>query len=269
MRLASFLISTIIGSAVFPAGPLGATGLYDDLPSFFSMPDTARVLFIRHTECDLGGWRASLLTGGFTVRPARRFELRFDLQFPAVRRPHEIAYGVGDMLLRTATRISGDTLNASGLFLRFDLRIPSGSKGLRPFSNGSFEGEAGLEVRVARGAFAVQGALLHTLAGETSHGTDFVNERHFTLAASVGIPVPRVLTMRVSAFFMGFNGGDARSVFLLSIERELSRQLVLALTGAFETGNEGARAFDSCASIAFMYRFPPRPVTPPPDSDQP
>jgi len=269
LRLASFLISVLIGSAALLAGPLCATGLYHDLPSFFPRPDTVRTLVIRQTECDRGVWRASLLTGGLTVRPVPRFEVRLDLQFPAVRRDNAMEYGMGDMLLRAAARISGDSLNASGLFLRADLRIPSGSKGLRPFSDGAFEGEAGLEARFMERGFALRGAALYTLAAEKQDGEDFTNDTHLTVAASIAIPVPGVVTVATSVFFVRFDNGDARDLCLLSLQRMLSEQLVLEIAGAFEAGDEGARAFDSSVSLSFTYRFPPARPAPRPESNQP
>jgi len=269
LRLASFLVSIIVYSAAFLTRPLCATGLYYDLPSFFSRPDSVRTLVIRQTECDLGAWGASLLTGALTMRPAPRFEVRLDLQFPAVRRDSEIEYGLGDMLLRTAVRISGDSLNASGLFLRADLRLPSGSKGLRPFSDGAFEGEAGLEACFMERGFALRGAAFYTLAGDRENGEDFMNDTHLTVAASIAVPVPGVVSVGTSIFFVRFDNGSMRDICLLSLERALSEQLVLELAGAFEAGDEGARAFDSCISVSFAYRFPPRRPAPRPDSDQP
>jgi hypothetical protein len=270
LKLASFLIYIIlIGSIVLVAGSSGATGVYDDFPSFFSSPDTVRVILLRESECDLGGRRASLLTGGFTARPAPRFEVRLELAFPALRSGGEVIYGVGDMRIRGAARLSGDSLNASGLYLRADLTIPTGSERFRPFSNGSFEADAGVEARVMRGGFALRGAALHTIAGEKTEEADFGNDTRLTLAASVGVPLPRIAAAEATAFFVRFDGGGTRTIFLLSLDRELSRQLVLEVAGAFETGPESSRVFDSSASVSFRYRFPPRFLTPRPDSIQP
>ena len=269
MRLASFLIPIAIGSTALLAGPLRATGLYPDPASFFSRPDSVRVLAISQTECDLGAWRASLLTGSFTARPAPRFEVRLDFQLPAVRRRSEIVYGVGDMLLRALARISGDSLNVSGLFLRADVRIPSGSQGLRPFSDGAFEGEAGLEARLVERGFAVRGAALYTLAGDRQDAVDFTNDTHLTVAASIAVPVPGIVSAGASAFFIRFDNGDTRSVFLVSLRRALSEQLALEIAAAVEAGDESARAFDSSLSVSFACRLPAGRPASPPDSSQP
>lgn len=269
MRFASFLIPSTIGSAVLLAGPLCATGLHNDLPSFFSRPDSARVFTVRQAELDLGTSRASLLTGAFMTRPAPRYEVRLDLQFPAVRRREEVSYGVGDMMVHGAARIIGDTLNVSGLFLRADLRIPSGSKGLRPFSNGAFECEAGLEARRSERGFAVRGAVLYTVASDRQDTESFTNDAHLTAAASVEFPVPRVVSVGASVFVIGYDNADIRSMLLLSLRRALSEQIVFEFAGGIEAGDESARVFDSCVSISFACRFPVSRPAPNPGSSQP
>jgi hypothetical protein len=269
LRLASFLISIIISSAAFSAGPLGATGLYDDLPSFFSKRDTVRTLAFRQTECDLGGYRASLLTGAIALRAAARYEVRLDVQFPAVPSPNGTTYGIGDMLLHTTARLAGDSLDASGLFVRGDIRIPSGSTGLRPFSNASLQGDAGVEVRFTWRSLAVRGAALYSLGGEARHDADFDDDRHATVAVSAGVMLPGIVRLDVASFLVHFENGDTRNMYLLSIDRDLSPQFLLELGAAFEAASAEARVFDSSISISFTYRFPPRQPPPKADSDLP
>ena len=270
MRLASFLISVAVAVAAYPAGPLGATGLYTDLHSFFSPSDSTRALVvIRQSECDLGTRRASLLTGDLLIRPRPRFEIRIGLQFPAVRDHAGIRYGVGDLMLHASARIAGDSARASGLFARADARIPTGSDALRPFSDASFEGEGGLEARFTARAFAVRAVGLYTLAVANRETADFANDGHFTLAASIGAGLPSLGSIGISAFFVRFDNGEERNMYALSLGRELSPQLLFELSGAVETGSAGSRVFDSCVSASLAYRFPPRPPAPRPDSIKP
>jgi hypothetical protein len=269
LRFASFLIASTLGSIVLLAGPLRATGLHNDLSSFFSWPDSARVFTVRQAEIDLGTDKASLLTGAFTTRPGPRYEVRLDVQFPVVRSRDAIDYGVGDMLVHGAARVIGDSLNASGLFLRADLRIPSGSKGLRPFSNGAVECEAGLEARRSERGFVVRGAVLYTVASDRQDDGYFTNDAHAVAAASVELPVPRLVSVGASVFVIGYDNADIRSMFLLSLRRALSEQLVLEFAGSLEAGDESARAFDSCISISFACRLPVSRPTPNPESSQP
>jgi hypothetical protein len=267
VRLASFLISFAVAAAACPAGPAGATGLYTDLSSFFSASDTTRALVVvRQSECDLGSRQASLLTGDLQIRPRPRFEIRIGLQFPAIRDHAGIRYGVGDLMLRATARVAGDSAHASGLFARADARIPTGSGALSPFSEASFEGEAGLEARLSARGFALRAAGIYTLAVANRHTADFANDGHFTLAASIGAGFPAFGSIALSAFFVRFDDGEERNMCALSLGRELSPQLLFEISGAAEAGSGGSRIFDSCVSVSLAYRFPPRALASRPDS---
>ena len=248
--------------------PAGATGLYDDLPSFFWRCDSVRTLAVRQTECDLGASRASLLAAALTVRPGKRFEVLLDFQFPAVWKSDQPVYGVGDMLVRSTARIIGDTLGASGLFFRADLRVPTGSKALRPFSNATLQMDAGLETRFTGHGMMFRCAALYGAGGEARQDADFEDDRHLTLAASAGLSFPDIVSLRLASFLLWFDGGDIRNMYLVSIEREVSPQLLVELAGAFEAAGE-ARVFDSSLSVSFTYRFPPPAPAPKADSNQP
>lgn len=270
MRLASFLIFAAVAAAALPAGPLGATGLYNDPYSFFAPGDSTRALVvIRQSECDLGARRASVLAGDLMIRPRPRFEIRIGLQFPALREAAGIRYGAGDLMLRACARIAGDSAGASGLFARADARIPTGSDALRPFSDASFESEAGLEARFVTRGFAVRAAGLYTIALENRRTADFANDEHFTLAASIGAGLSALGSVGVAAFFVRFDDGEERSVYAVSLARELSPRLLFELAGALEEGSAASRVFDSSVSASFAYRFPPRPPAPGPDSIKP
>jgi hypothetical protein len=258
-------MSIVIAALAGSAAPLGAIGLYDDLPSFFSTGDTVRTLSFRQTECNLAGERASLLTGALALRPAPRYDVLLDCMFPAVRDD----YGMGDMLVRATARLWGDTLNTSGLFFRGNLRVPSGSKALRPFSNAALQGEGGLEVRFMRHGVAFQAAAVYTLSGESVHGTDFSDDRHATLAASAGIDLPAAGMVKAAAFLMNYHGGGTRNVYLLSLDRGLSPQLAIGIAGEIEAGAAADRVFDSTVSILFTYRLPPHRPSPKPESGVP
>ena len=270
MRLASFLISVAVAAAAYPAGPLGATGLYTDLHSFFSPGDSSRALVvIRQSECDLGTRQASLLIGDLLIRPRPRFEIQIGLQFPAVRDHEGIRYGVGDLMLRASARIAGDSIGASGLFARADARIPTGSDALRPFSDASFEGEGGLEACFAARVFTVRAVGLYTLAVEKRQTADFSNDGHLTLSASISAGRSAVGSIGISVFFVRFDNGEERNMYALSLARELSPQLLFELAGALEAGNAASRVFDTSLSASLAYRFPPRPFVARPDSTKP
>jgi hypothetical protein len=269
LKSASFLIFILLICSVIPFAAPGATGLYDDFPAFFAPVDSVRLICLRQTECDLGGARASLLTGEFTTRHAGRFDARLALSLPAVRRSGEIDYGMGDVMLRGSMRLWGDTLNVSGLYLRVDLRIPTGSKNFWPFSNGSVDADAGLEARAIGHGFVARGAVLYSIAREKTAEEGFENPPHLTAAASVTVPIPRVAAVGASAFFVRFSDGGTREIALLTLARDLSSQLAIELAGVFETGSESDRVFDAGVALALRFRFPPRLPLPRPDSNLP
>jgi hypothetical protein len=263
VRLASFLIAVAVATAACPAGPLGAAGLYTDLPSFFSPIDSARVLVVvRQSECDLGADRASLLAADLLIHPRPRYDVRAGLRFPAIRDPDGVRYGVGDLMLQATARVTGDSVGTSGVFLRAGARIPTGSDALSPFSDAAFEGEGGIELRFAVRSFAVRAAGLRSLATPDRSSAGFSNGGHFTIAASVSAGPPNLGSLGVYAMYVHFDTGDDRSVYAGTLGRELSPQLLLELSGAFEAGAAAARVFDSCLSVSLTYRFPPLPPAP-------
>jgi hypothetical protein len=270
VRLASFLIAVAVAMAAYTAGPVAAAGLYTDLPSFFSAIDSTRVLVVvRQSECDLGAARASLLSGDLLIHPRPRFDVRAGLRFPAIRDRAGIRYGIGDLMLQATARITGDSVSTSGIFLRAGARIPTGSDAVRPFSDAAFEGEGGLELRLAARSFAVRAAGLRSFATPDRSSADFSNGGHFTFAASVSAGPPDLGSLGIYAMYIRFDTGDERSVYAGTLGRELSPQLLLELSGVFETGAAAARVFDSCVSVSLAYRFPPLPPAPRPATTEP
>ena len=269
MRFVSCLFLILICASVEFPSPLHATGLYEDAPSFFATVDTARtIVIVRQAEIENVSWRASLLAGELDFRLRRRYTVRFGFEFPMVRRDQELDYGIGDMRIRASARLWGDSLNASGLFLRADLRIPTGAKSLYPFCDASLDGGAGVEARLASDAFTARGAVLYTLAGQRLSEPEYQNDNAMTAAGSLGADIPRIATLTVAAFFVWFDGGASREIFLCTLERNLSQPLVLGIDGAVETGTEGERVYDWLVSISLSYRFSPRPASASRKSDE-
>ncbi len=269
MRLASFLI-LLAAAAALSVAPAGATGFYFDPHSFFraipASDSTRAIIVIRHSECDLGDPRGSLLTGDILMRPRSRIEVRIGLQFPSVRDTAGVRYGFGDLMLHANARVAGDSAGASMLFARADMRIPTGSSAYRPYSDALLEGEGGIEARLAVRGFDVSAAALYTLVAAEREEEAFVNDGHFTLAAAVGARLPASISVGCSAFFIGFDNGEKRTQYALSIGCALSPRLLLELGAAAEAGEAASRAFDSSFSAALAYRFPPPRSSPASDS---
>jgi hypothetical protein len=258
VRFASFFIAVALAAA--STGPLGATGLYTDVPSFFAANDSTRALIlVSQGELDLGAARASMLAVDLLMHPRPRYEVRAGLRFPAIRDAGDIRYGAGDLMLEATARLTGDSVSTSGVYLRAGARIPTGSDELRPFSDASFEGDGGVEVRFATRSFSVRAAGLHSIAAPERSTIEFTNGGHLTAAASVSAGPAELASIAVSAMYVRFDGGGERIVYACSLGRELSKQLVFELAGAFEAGGAAARVFDSCVAVSFAYRFPPLP----------
>jgi hypothetical protein len=246
---------------VFLPDPISAIGLYEDPASFFAPADSARTrLIVRQAELEADAWRASLVSGEFDARVGRRYSMRFGFGFPALRQHGEIDYGIGDLRLRATARVVGDTLGASGLFLRSDLRIPTGAEGLRPFCAASLDGGAGIEMRATRGEWGVHAAALYTLVGVRRIEPDFRNDHNLALAASIDAPIPGIASASAAAFVVRYNGGGSREIFLGALRRMLmSRRVVLGVEAAAETGTVAERVFNSSVSVSITYRLPATP----------
>ena len=96
-RAAALLGLLLIATAPRPAG---GTGLYSDLPWWFSPVDTARARILAgdawvRTERE----DASVLTFETAIRTGGRTSVRVQLMYPVIRRPGGFVHGFGDALI--------------------------------------------------------------------------------------------------------------------------------------------------------------------------
>lgn len=262
-RLTSFLVCVVCTAAAQLSSPVSATGLYDDVASFFSARDTSRVLLIlRQTELHLVTGNASVLGAevDFGVKP--RYEVRAALPFVAVRRGGDIVYGMGDVTLLATARLLGDSLSTRGLYLRVDARFPSASTDFFPFSADSIDAGYGLELRARLPILALRAAALYSFVADRRVGQTIVDDSHFTFAASGEIPIAPGTRAGVSAFYFLYDQRSSRGVALATLRRRLSASVVLSVDGAIEAGTANSRVFDGGVSIALLYSFPPASRTP-------
>jgi hypothetical protein len=246
--------------AVENSSPVSATGLYRELPSFFSARDTSRAtVTLRQSALALARGDATVLSAevAFAVRP--RYEVRLAVPFPALRRNGTTVYGFGDMTLSGSMRVIGDSLSTHGLLMRADARFPTASEDFFPFSADSVVLGAGLEVRVGIRFAALRSAVLYTLARDRRLDRVRLDGNHLTAAASVSFPLTPRTDALVSGYFIRFEGGDSRQIMLVGLRQRLSPSVELEIDGALEGGASAARVFDEVLSVALLYRFPPRP----------
>jgi len=261
--------------------PLHATGLYIDLPAFFFPMDTTGVeLAVRHTDLQRAAGRASVFSGELALRPKPRLHVRLALHYPALVRGMDIQHAVGDGIIHGTYRLTGDSLDVSGMFLRGYVRLPVGPKHMPPFSYGSLDAGAGFEFRVETEMFHVRCAETYTLVGRhqkpavtavddslyyplsvsvgSPDAADFSHRNFFLMAVSFDIDLLEGTTFSFAWYGFRYRGGDAREAYLLTIRHRLSRELELCLNGGLDAGDERARVFDSLFSVSLAYRFLPR-----------
>ncbi len=239
--------------------PLYAIGLYEDLPSHFSVIDTTRFIFVfRQTELQRDEGRAAVLTGEFTLRLRKRIDLQLALSYPALERERDIIHGVGDGMIRSTVRVVGDTLGLSGLFLRANIRAPMGSRSLKPFSFGSLDGGGGLEFRQKTSLFHFRSAATYTLVGERRETGSFLHEHFLLLSLSLEVNVRKGTSFAFTMFNLMFRGDGSREVYSISLTQAISQELGIILNGALEAGTDEERVFNSLLSLALTYKLPSR-----------
>ncbi|UCF04319.1 MAG: hypothetical protein JSV33_10245 [bacterium] len=259
MRTIAFIIPSIAILVIVMAVvcPLRAKGLYLDLPGFFSVVDTARTFVtIRHADLQRGEGRASIISGELAIRPRKRVRVRLGLLYPNIQREQGIVHGVGDGFIHATARIFGDTLDASGFFLRGDARIPIGSGGLRPLSFGSLDGGLGVEFRRRTMLLSLRLVATYTLVGQRVKEGPFTHRNFLLTGYTVDFPFGDRASIQFSGFYVRFRGGGSREAYLITARYRLSDALDLCTSGMLEAGNDGNRVFNSLVAIAVMSRFP-------------
>ena len=261
--------------------PVHATGLYLDLPAYFSTVDTAGIeLAVRHTDLQRVEGHASVFSAELALRPRQRIHARLVVHYPAVERGMNITNAVGDGIIHGTYRLTGDTLDVNGMFLRGYARLPLGPKRMPPFSYGSLDLGMGFEFRINTEMFRVRCAETYTLVGErrkavmTAAGDSlfppisvsgsspdasvFRHRNFFLLAVGFDVDVGESTTFSFAGYSFRYRGGDAREAYLVTIRHRLSRELELCIDGGLDAGDEHERVFDSLLSVSLAYRFLPR-----------
>jgi hypothetical protein len=248
-----------------------ATGLYEDYISYFSPADTVhKALVFRQSDIQRDAGRAAILSAELALRPRPRILLRVRVPFPTIKMDEGYEYGIGDGTVRAEARVRGDTLNAAGIFLVGDVRLPMGAKSFRPISYGSLDGGAGLELRSSSLFFRFRFASTYTLVGDRVRSGPFVHDNFLTLAFSMETELPRGASISFEGFGLFFRRGEKREMYTLSLKKSLSENIDAAVSGALEAGTDEERVYNSQISLAVRYLFPFSPEEePPPDATEP
>jgi hypothetical protein len=237
--------------------PLQAKGLYLDLPGFFSIADTSRTLVtIRHADLQRDEGRASIVSGELAIRPMNRVRVQLGLLYPNIQRDRRIVHGVGDGLIHATARVYGDTLGASGFFLRGDARIPIGSGGLRPLSFGSMDGGLGVEFRQRTTLLSLRLVATYTLVDLRIKEGPFTHRNFLLTGYAVDFPFGDRTSIRFSGFYARFRGGGSREAYLVTVRYRISDALDLCTSGMLEAGSDGNRVLNSLLAFSVTSRFP-------------
>ena len=248
-----------------------ATGLYADYTSYFSPADTVhKALVFKQTDIQRDAGRAAILSVELSLRPRSGILLRMQVPFPTMKIDEGYEYGIGDGTVRAEVRVSGDSTNATGLFLVGDTRLPMGAKRFRPISYGSLDGAAGLELRKNTLFFRFRLASTYTLVGDRLKVGPFIHDNFLTLAFSMETELPRGASISFEGFGLLFRGGEKREMYALSLRKALSESVEAVVSGSLEAGTDEERVYNSQISLAVRYMFPfsgkeePAPAVPEP-----
>ncbi|MFO7915111.1 MAG: hypothetical protein R6U43_05410 [Candidatus Krumholzibacteriales bacterium] len=238
----------------FQSTAAGAANGYVDFPSFFNSIDSSSVItefgFSIFDE-DAGYLYSSSASG----RINDRLTGSFDACYFSINRDDRIQFGFGDFTINLTFQASGDSLGTSGIFLRTDIRLPSGAKALQPFASRSFDGGAGMELRDRFSLFTVRLAGTYTFAEERNAEGIYPHSNYSILAASAGMDIGPARLM-ASGYWVDYRKSGDRRVLLSSLSGRLSENFSIILTGGVEAGDDYERLFDSIFSLRLAYRFP-------------
>lgn len=235
-----------------------AIGVYLDLPSFFTVSDSLRTqITIAQSFLQPDEGTVSTLEGELAFRVGFRTFLRLGISYAAMHRDAAIIHDIGDGSIYMTVRVTGDTLDTSGLFIRLDGRIPFGSEEFSPFSFKSLDGGAGLEYRLGHTFLGLRLAATYNLVGKRRKSDSaFINRNFLLLAARIDFELARSSRFYFSAYTAQYREGGSRDAYIVTLDQKLSKNLGLQLNGGLEAGKEENRVFNSLFSIALVYLFP-------------
>ncbi len=241
-----------------PFSSTSSTGLYLNLPQHIARIDTARaVLTFHEAQLSRTGGEASFLYSEVDFTVKRVLSVRLGLSYVVFDEEKEIADGVGDGFVYSTIRVMGDTLGVTGLFIRSDLRIPIGSKGLYPFSYASLDGGVGVEGRYKLPLFLLRASSTFYMCGDRIRSYGLNLDNYFINSLSLEFPLFGPADLAFSVFYVNFRGGGSRELYELALQSDLSSRFSLVAGAVLDSGGEDERIFNSLIFLSIDYRFPP------------
>ena len=245
-------------------GVTSGKGLYLDLPSYYQQADTSGTgLVISETLVNAAGFDASIIGLSIPFSFDSRTSGRVGILYPVIHLTGGYKHGFADGTLSFLTRVSGDSMNTSGIFLRGDIRVPIGSGSLKPFSFRSSDGGiypdlgGGLEFRAENSMVKLRSAAVYTFSGQKDDTGELVTTDYSMLSGRIEFAISGKITFSGSVFVIDFDGPGYRECYLLGLRFEMSDQMEIIFSGGIDAGSEGDRVFDSLASVMFNLDFYP------------
>ncbi len=256
-KISPLIIAATILAVSLSDTQLCATGLYIDFTSYFAPIDTSWVAIgFSQAQLQQDGMSSTVLSADLSWRFREKALVRLQLPYPTVRTDAQFSHGIGDGIVGVDYRITGDTLDTSGLYLLGDARLPMGAKAHQPLSYGSLDGGVGFEYRRKTSFFQLRFASTFTLAGERVKTGPFIHDNYFTLAFSLETELFGGTSLEFSGFGLIYRGGETREIYILSVQKHVVGGIGFALSGALEAGSKEMRAFDSQLAIFLRYAMP-------------
>jgi hypothetical protein len=237
--------------------PASSTGLFLNLPRYFDHIDTSRVqLEISQSLVEGEYESSSVFAFDLGFRGGERTRARMQILYPVIRRNGLYNYGFADILMSGRLSIVSDSMRASGLFLRGDLRIPAGSESLWPYAGESLDGGGGIEARRISSTVNLRFSLTYILA-ERRIKEEGMRHENYTLAALlVGVLPASAVTIDLSAFAQFFRNGDYREVYLLTAAASPAGGIEVRLCGGIDSGGREERIWNSMVQVSLLWRLP-------------
>lgn len=256
MKILLYLCAFTLFIITIPVSVYSSSG-YVDFPSYFNSHDTSRVYTeFGYSAIDRNG--AYLYSSTIGGRIDERISGSFSADYFSVRRADRIVFGFGDFTLNLNFRAAGDSTGSSGVFLRTDVRFPSGALSLRPFASRSFDGGGGVELRQEAWIFSLKLAGIYMFAGERNAEGPYPHSNYTVAAGSVNVGIGPLAAF-ISGYGVYYRKSGERAVLVSGVSGRVSDDIRITLLGSFETGEEFERQYDSLLSVRVTYTFPPLP----------
>jgi hypothetical protein len=159
-------------------------------------------------------------------------------------------------MLNAELRIFGDTLRINGLFLRGDMRIPTGSASRWPYAGESLDGGAGLEFRKLSETLDLRCSAAYILTGKKVEEEFYRYDNYALAGALIGLKPFHRVSLEFSAFAQFFRNGDYREIYLLGARTTLKGGLDIRLSGGVDNGDSGERVWNSMVQVGITWRWP-------------